>query len=1060
MTRHLGALPPWATGNTLQHFECHIMTGVCKGDNGVRSLSKLGHPPSDLVSPFLFRIPNLPHPDRSRLPRPSVDTTNLHSHLPVPLHSTYNHRLSHHSAPQSSWDSRKRPHSAVVRIPQQRGSRKRFRSISCLPTIPSAPDEEPMSYQWQNYGTEAVEFSPEQLNQQDEKKQSEYPSGQGMLDLSGVFFNNSDFVSNGNSNNTGTNNTGSFAEMPPPSYNYRPSLALDTSGGYMNTQSQSPYSAPSTGLGIDQGSSQENVSLATPSNYQAPNIPYVPQYGFIPQSMDYGSSQSSNDISPPQPHQGLDVFSQSMLPGFFYPTPVSEHVAPENALHHPVPQPLPQMQGLPHIGTISPSELGTHQPLKPTKSFSDLMMGSRASSSSSLCSQDVPDSGSGWGGGGVLDDWARPLSRALPPPAATSNGPTAKADPAYPSANATGNRPSFSASPLRNSSFSPTSVGSGDIDSAIRQYIRSPNRLGMGERRIIVMSPKVGQKSYGTEKRFLCPHPQAMLIGSGWWTRSPDGSAVSPFQPPRVNISLTAEIPVKDAAISWTDLDGSNIDEKININGMGPDDRPFLGCVAGKNLHISDQDPKRKDVRALVTVKAPISRYGANGWGQKGGKEGAGENVIGVFESKDIKIISKPSKKRSTAKSSEFIINHGTTIALFNRIKSQTTSTRYLSVTPDFTCMPGSDGRPVSGAKPPPRSHAHDGVPGFTVDSAIWESWIIWLVDPSLPSGPSGRRPPSLGWPSPPANTIPTTTLHPAIRYNSTVVLQSLQTGAISPNLVIRRIESDADAVGMDGIHQDGHAVFPPGELGSDLVSQLQKVAFEIHDPSTSERFQRDPKYGGQWLSCVHDSVKQHNVKAERRWATVPVTAASKNGSKASSLPSTPSSPVSSSSSLDYFGHQAQRSSGHAHPLMSPGSGEVPLPSTDGGPVRRQRTASIGKGPLARPVHRKRPSVDSAGSGSYEYLPTMAKAMSAQEDHSPRMFWTMPVGDNAVWSIIGVEQASYTFYTPPMTSYENFEPVAPFPAAHRLLPSNLSAETPKEYAHHYTSLSNTPLVTM
>ncbi len=35
----------------------------------------------------------------------------------------------------------------------------------------------------------------------------------------------------------------------------------------------------------------------------------------------------------------------------------------------------------------------------------------------------------------------------------------------------------------------------------IDQYVRTPNRLALGERTIIVMSSKVAQKSYGTEKR-------------------------------------------------------------------------------------------------------------------------------------------------------------------------------------------------------------------------------------------------------------------------------------------------------------------------------------------------------------------------------------------------------------------------------------------------------------------------------------------------------------------------------------------------------------------------------
>lgn len=33
------------------------------------------------------------------------------------------------------------------------------------------------------------------------------------------------------------------------------------------------------------------------------------------------------------------------------------------------------------------------------------------------------------------------------------------------------------------------------------QYVRTPNRLAFGERTVIVMSSKVAQKSYGTEKR-------------------------------------------------------------------------------------------------------------------------------------------------------------------------------------------------------------------------------------------------------------------------------------------------------------------------------------------------------------------------------------------------------------------------------------------------------------------------------------------------------------------------------------------------------------------------------
>lgn len=207
-------------------------------------------------------------------------------------------------------------------------------------------------------------------------------------------------------------------------------------------------------------------------------------------------------------------------------------------------------------------------------------------------------------------------------------------------------------------------------------------------------------------------------------------------------------------------------------------------------------------------------------------------------------------------------ISHGTTVALFNRIKSQTTSTRYLSVVPDFTRTLGSDGRPVTGAKTPQYADEKGALKGFTADASFWESFIIWLVDPSLPSGPSNHQPPNPDWPRPPANIIPLNTISHSIRYNSTVVLQSLRTGVISPTLVVRRIETDSDAVGMDG-HVHEVPAMPPGELASDLVSQLQKVAFEIYSPDTMNRLQRESKYGGSWLSCYQDEVREHAIKAD-----------------------------------------------------------------------------------------------------------------------------------------------------------------------------------------------------
>jgi hypothetical protein len=723
--------------------------------------------------------------------------------------------------------------------------------------------------------------------------------------------------------------------------------------------------------------------------------------------------------------------------------------------------------------TISPSQLGPTDVLKATKSFSDLMMESRASSSSASSTEGGMD----WSN--ALDDWTRPMPRALLPDQLR----LAQIDPTIPepTRRPTSATPSH-ASPLQYSTTAPSALGN-----ALRQYISSPNRLAFGERKIVVMSPKVGQKSYGTEKRFLCPHPQAMLVGETWWKPSPDGCPISPIQPPRVNISLAGEQPVKDATVSWSTIDGRNLDEKINTQAIGPNDHPFLGNVAGKNLHISDNDGKRRELKALVTIKAPLKLHaGPNGWGMAKNtlSDISNSEVIGTFESKEIRVISKPAKKKSNSKSTErkcsrrspltsVTIQHGSTVALFNRVKSQTTSTRYLSVTPDLTRILGSDGKPVAGARPPALPTTPSFFPGFTASASVWESFIIWLIDPTKPPGIGLGPPLHPDWPNAPANAINPGVLAPPIRYNSLVVLQSLQTGICSPTLVIRRIEQDADVVGMDGTSADFTLSLPEGESPGDLVSQLQKVAFEIYRPESTIQVGNSPRQGSLWLSCDQDAIAERFIHSERRWAPLPPP---RSGSRPSSvpntpnqrfgvlpmtphtttmnLPSTPSSPVSSSSSIDYFGAHSRKSSSSA--LFSPPMGDIPLPSTDGGPIRRQRTGSTSRaGPFTRPMHTKRKSAD--GSGSYEYV--------QQANNSPsegRVFWTMDVGDTCVWSIVSTEQVTYTFYVPSYVT-EVTEPLAPFPSVSRLLPPSMANDQgPPKFKHsQWTNAPDLPpLITL
>ncbi|XP_041498720.1 recombining binding protein suppressor of hairless-like isoform X1 [Microtus oregoni] len=258
---------------------------------------------------------------------------------------------------------------------------------------------------------------------------------------------------------------------------------------------------------------------------------------------------------------------------------------------------------------------------------------------------------------------------------------------------------------------------------AMRNYLKE-----RGDQTVLILHAKVAQKSYGKEKRFFCPPPCVYLMGSGWKKKKEqmerDGCSEQESQPcAYIGIRHTGQ------EMQWLNLEGKNYS-------------------TAKTLYIPDSD-KRKHFRLSVKMF-----YGNS-------------DDIGVFVSKWIKVISKPSKKKQSLKNADLCIASGTMVALFNRLRSQTVSTRYLH---------------VEGEK-------------FHASSQQWGAFHIHLLDDDESEGEEF------------------TVRDGYIHYGQTVKLVCSVTGMALPRLIIRKVDKQTALL-------DAHGP----------VSQLHKCAFYLKD--------------------------------------------------------------------------------------------------------------------------------------------------------------------------------------------------------------------------------------
>ncbi|XP_021424043.2 recombining binding protein suppressor of hairless-like protein isoform X2 [Oncorhynchus mykiss] len=267
---------------------------------------------------------------------------------------------------------------------------------------------------------------------------------------------------------------------------------------------------------------------------------------------------------------------------------------------------------------------------------------------------------------------------------------------------------------------------------SVRQYLQFPP-----DQSVRILHAKVAQKSYGNEKRFFCPPPCVYISGSGWKLKqdilNATGAGDSCYR-------LYGYMGLDSSCVTQADT------YKLAFEDQ-PDARMF---ACAKSLYISDTD-KRKHFRLVLKL------FLGNG------------QEIGSFLSKLIKVISKPSQKRQSMKNADLCISTGSRVALFNRLRSQTVSTRYLAV--------------ERGA--------------FVASARQWTAFTVTLVE--------DRQ----------ADSEEFTVCEGFICYGCVVQLVCTDSGVALPPMVIRKVNKQ-------------HAILDVDEP----VSQLHKCAFQFKDNS------------------------------------------------------------------------------------------------------------------------------------------------------------------------------------------------------------------------------------
>ena len=265
---------------------------------------------------------------------------------------------------------------------------------------------------------------------------------------------------------------------------------------------------------------------------------------------------------------------------------------------------------------------------------------------------------------------------------------------------------------------------------------------------ICCLHASVAQKSYGSEKRFLCP-PPIVQIQAPQDEHSNSGLS----NKPQVTMSVLCD-----------NGDGNNASNPPGQRSTLEDDH----SGTFRYLYVTGT-AKAKSFQLKLQV------YGRaclpNGFVTSGDSSDEVQKSIvhaadlpepyAVFDSAPITIISKPSKKTAKARNVSSCILAGSLVSLFNRINSQTVRTKYMSV---------QDGE-------------------FCAKNSNWSAFSITIVS-NGPACPASMTSPKANQRSVLNSSSSSVSSSSPITYGAEIILTENSTGLQSDRLIVCKVEN------------------------------------------------------------------------------------------------------------------------------------------------------------------------------------------------------------------------------------------------------------------------------